>query len=170
APISVSIPTQAEFATYGDSGEDGIWLNVIEKAFAKSKIASMPDADEDMMYDKISGGRPGASIQLLTGHKARRFSFASENTRSVIRSELSNALADHRLVTTSIKTIKKDGTKGGHALAVLSYEPGFDQVKIWNPWGTSGRYKSVGIKMESGIFTMSVEEWLGRFSSATIEQ
>ncbi|MBX9685197.1 MAG: hypothetical protein K2X27_00770 [Candidatus Obscuribacterales bacterium] len=168
-PVTVNGPTDGEIAAFADAYEDGLWLSVIEKAFAKLKISANPDENEDQMYQAISGGAAGSVIKLLTGHKCRRYSFEKPENRKEIRPELARAFAEGRLVNTGIKSLSKSGRLSGHALAVIDYDPSNDTVKIWNPWGTTKSYASVGLLMQNGIFSMPVDDWLNRFSGVTFE-
>lgn len=169
-PVLVDAPTEAEFATFGESGGDGIWLNVFEKAFGQVRLGTASEQEDSDMYDKISGGKSGTVISLLTGHKTKRYSFKDEKARSEVRDAMLQALKEHRLMTCGIKTAVPNTDKSrGHVVAVLSYDASQDQVNLWNPWGTSIMYKDVGIKMKNGIFSMPVSDWLNRFSSMTVE-
>lgn len=194
-PIEVERPSDGELVTYSDAAADGIWLSVLEKAFARLKLESKIEKEEeeergsyrqedaDDKYDKtgksseiyklISGGRPTEAIRLLTGMKSKRYSFKQMNQskKDAIKSVISEALKDRRIMVTSIRSSDpKDGHRSGHSLAVLDYDRGGDSIRLWNPWGNSKIYKSVGLKMEAGQFSMPLEDWLSRFSSVAVEQ
>ncbi len=169
-PIIVEPPTEAEFATFGESGGDGIWLNVFEKAFGRVRMSNAPEQSDTDMYDRISGGKSGTVISLLTGHKVKRYHFKDEKDRGEVRAAIEQALAAHRLMCCGIKTPKPGTTKvSGHALALISFDAAQDQVTLWNPWGTSVFYKDVALKMKNGIFSMPTNDWLARFSSLVVE-
>lgn len=168
-PIAVARPSDGELATYGQSIDGGIWLNVIEKAYATLKFESNPAEDEDAMYQGICGGRSGGIIKLLTGHTSRRISFKKVHSGKKLREALRAALSQNRIVTTSITTTTADGARRGHVLAVLDYNPSNDSVTLWNPWGTTAKYKAVGLMMRNGTFTMPLNDWDNTFTGVVIE-
>jgi Calpain family cysteine protease len=164
-PVSIDRPTDGEFATFGNAIDDGMWLNVLEKAFATLKLK--PDEQEDDMYSEISGGRAATAIRLLTGHKTKRFNLKDEIRREKAEHLAKRALLDRRLVVTGIRTPGKNGKSSAHCLAVISINEKRDQVTIWNPYGRTENYK--GYQMEHGFFTIPIEEWLSKFSSVSVE-
>ena len=164
-PVVIDRPTDGEFATFGNAIDDGIWLNVLEKAFATLKLK--PDGQEDDMYSDISGGNSGPAIRLLTGHKTKRFNFTDESLRDKAEHMAKKALLDHRLVVTGIRTAGKNGKSSAHALAVISINEKQGQVTIWNPYGKTEKYK--GYQMEHGLFTIPIEDWETKFSSVSVE-
>lgn len=169
-PVTIDAPTDGELVTFGQSDDDGIWLNVLEKAYATLKLDLNPDEDDDELYQGICGGRSGGVIRLLTGHAAQRLSFKRPAARARAREMVLRALQQKRIVTTSVSFRGPDGRSHGHALAVVAMDPGSDTVTIWNPWGTTAMYKTVGVMMTNGEFTVPIDYWLNRFRSCVIEE
>jgi hypothetical protein len=155
--ISVPPPTDCEIACYSDAGGDGLWLHVLEKAYAlfKNKKGERTEA-LDMV---IHGGSGGRMIMFLTGNVCTRYPNAVTDGATA-RRLLSQALAAKKVVNT--------GTTG-HCLTVLSYDTVADNITIWNPWGTSVFYKAAGMKMKNGVFTMSFADFQKAFLSLLIE-
>ncbi|MBX9689420.1 MAG: hypothetical protein K2X27_22110 [Candidatus Obscuribacterales bacterium] len=160
-PIVLAAPTEAEIATYTDAGDDGIWLMLLEKAYATVKASSKNiDMVEELDVTALHGGNSGRVIYYLTGHKSKHFKFSDPLLRDGIRGVIKEAFARHRLVTTGVP---------GHCLAVLRYDEPSDSVLIWNPWGSTRLYKAVGMKMEHGYFWISLSDFVQRFSGITVE-
>ena len=160
-PLVLPPPTEAEIATYTDAGDDGIWLMLLEKAYA---IAKSRDKHEEMVealdVTTIHGGSSEKVIYYLTGHGSKHFKFTDPLIADTIRTVISEALKEHRVITTGVP---------GHCLAVLRYDPGSDCVLIWNPWGSTGLYKAVGEKMEHGYFWVPINGFVEKFKGITVE-
>lgn len=147
-PIIVAAPTDAEIACYSDAGEDGMWLHVIEKAYAifkKNKTHKQVAEPLDLV---IHGGSGARMLMFMTGNGCTRYP-TSTTTLSELRNQLVDALSHHRIVNT--------GTKG-HCLTILKYDATTDYVTVWNPWGSSGLYKTVNQQMNHGVFAMPLTD------------
>lgn len=157
-PIPVPAPTDCEIACYDDNGGDGLWFNVLQKAYAlfKNRTANKEEALDSI----IRGGSGARMIMFLTGNACIRYPLATTDPNA-LRRYIQDALTDERLVNT--------GTTG-HCLTVLSYNPSDDTITIWNPWGSSGFYKTAQQKMNHGIFTMPFTDFTRCFISIAIEQ
>lgn len=169
-PVVVERPTDGEIASYGEATGDGIWLSVLEKAFATLKLAEDPKLDENRLYQNISGGHARDIINLLTGHNSKRYLLKDTSDLPELRRTLSEALGNKRIVATGISSLREDGKRSSHALAVIAFDPESDMLTIWNPWGTSKKYKSVDLQMKNGIFTMPLPEWSARFKAMLVEE
>lgn len=170
ATISVPGPTDGELVAYSDATTDGIWLSLLEKAFAGLKLQERSDqSGETQLYKNIRGGRPSEAIKLLTGHSVSKYSFNNPETRKKLPDLILQAVSERRIMVTSIRNMHKDGKSSGHSLALLGLDQQNNTVTLWNPWGSSKIYKSVGLKMTQGRFSMPVDAWLARFKSLTVE-
>ncbi len=164
SPVSVAKPTLGEIATYADSGGDGYWLTVLEKAYAirKEELSKKGvDFVEPLDAVTIHGGNMNPVVLALTGHKALFEHFREEANRQNARQKIQDAEAGRRLVATDVP---------GHCLAIIRYEPMADRVTIWNPWGSSGYYDKAGATMKNGFFTLSMYDYLHRFEGVCIER
>lgn len=147
-PILLAPPTDAEMACYSDAGEDGMWLHVIEKAYAIYKKNRTHKQTLEPLDLVIHGGSAARTVMFMTGNACTRYP-TNVTPINELRNQLIDALSHHRIVNT--------GTKG-HCLTILKYDPGSDFVTIWNPWGTTGLYKTVNQQMDHGVFTMSLSD------------
>lgn len=154
--IRVSSPTDCEIACYSDAGSDGLWLHVLEKAYA---IFKNKHGEEEALDVVIHGGSGGRMIMFLTGEVCTRYPNASTDG-ALAREVLARALAANKVVNT--------GTTG-HCLTVLNYDQAGDNITIWNPWGTSVFYKAAGLKMQNGVFTMAFADFQKAFLSLLVE-
>ncbi|MBX9693827.1 MAG: hypothetical protein K2Z81_15670, partial [Cyanobacteria bacterium] len=163
SPIRVNAPTLAEIATYADSGGDGYWLTVLEKAYGELKESSGDGGSmlEPLDAVTIHGGKLSPVMVALTGRVGKWYSFKSQGTRQNIRTLLSDAAARGVLVCTTVP---------GHCLAMMSYKPGYDQVQIWNPWGSTKYYSAVGVTMDNGFFVIPISQFLEKFEGVSIQQ
>lgn len=156
-PIVVPAPTDCEIACYSDAGADGLWLHVLEKAYATFKNRHV--GKQEALDTVINGGSGGRMIMFVTGNVCTRYPTDSTNDL-LLRQYLNAAMNSNKVVNT--------GTTG-HCLTVLRFDPSSDQITIWNPWGTSKYYKAAGMKMQNGVFTMPFNDFKQRFISLLIE-
>jgi hypothetical protein len=170
-PLHVITPTDAEIAVYSDAGDDGIWLNVLEKACAQTNFTHR-EAVEPMDVVAGGGGYSGQAIHLLTGHQVYAIRFhgpqqklSPADLKYQVLAYLSLAFQKHKIVTTG---------KMNHIYAVVAYDAQHEIVTIWNPQGRSGREKwsdgKKGPKMEDGFFTVSVDDLIRNFLGILIER
>lgn len=159
-PIAVAAPTDTEIACYSDAGDDGMWIHVLEKAYATYKNwKTRKDAIEAM--DVVTHGGSGKRmIMFMTGDACVRLPTDS-TPDDVLRKHLQSALEKNRVVNT--------GTHG-HCLTILAYDPASDLITIWNPWGTSSNYSTVHKEMKNGVFQLTLSELKQYFVSILPEQ
>jgi hypothetical protein len=172
-PMRVTPPTDAEIATYTIS-KDGVWLNVLQKAYAVIRIRMEPNqATTREPLDSV-GFRTGSTrvMELFTGHPSRGIGFPAAthqelderliaHTRNVIRT----AFNDRRAVTISSEH---------HAYAVVAYDPQSDLVTVHNPYDRGGVEKWIeGPKVErtsDGFFVLPTARLVASFKSLRFEQ
>lgn len=159
-PIAVAPPTQAEIACYSDAGDDGMWIHVLEKAYATYKNWKTNKDDLEPLDVVIHGGSGKRMIMFMTGDACVRYPTASTSDDE-LRTHLQHALEHNRVVNT--------GTSG-HCLTILGFDPATDMLTIWNPWGTSGTYSTVHKEMKNGVFQLSLSELKKYFVSILPEQ
>jgi hypothetical protein len=109
-PLRIPAPTDAEVATYMNA-RDGIWLSVLEKAYAIVRIKAEPaQAFTKEPLDSVGfrSGNPDKVVELLTGHPSRKVSLpadshhpADEHLQQELRSAFRSAFREHRAVMLS---------------------------------------------------------------------
>lgn len=168
---SITLPplTDAELALSGTTGDEGLWLPVLEKALgalrrqADPKKYAMATATDAI----AKGGSSATIVRMLTGHQTERIGLKKRARGTVpgpdgkpmpkpplpaddldklaakVRTEVGAALAGKRLVTCGTGTEKQPpGISGKHAYAVLAFDDKGDTLTVWNPHGNT--YKPKG--------------------------
>jgi hypothetical protein len=172
--IRVPAPTDSEIATY-TIAKDGLWLSVLEKAYAILRIRLEPNqASTREPLDSV-GFRTGSTrvMELLTGHRSRAIVFPAQNHRPLdssllaqTRTEIQNALRDRREVTTS---------NSHHAYAIVAYDPKNDLVTVHNPYDRGGFETWIEgddkvRRTEEGFFVLPTERLVGNFYNVRFEE
>lgn len=147
-PIAVNAPTDAEIACYSDAGDDGLWLHVLEKAYAIWKSDRTRNDALEPLDVVIHGGSGGRMLMFMTGDACVRLR-TSDTSAAELRAALTKSLGQRHIVNT--------GTSG-HCLTILKYDPQSDIVTVWNPWGTDGTYSAVHQEMKHGVFQMPLSD------------
>lgn len=166
--IVVTPLTDAEVALSGTTGDEGLWLPVLEKALGSLRREANP-ARYTMATatDAIAkGGSSAAIIRMLTGHQTVRITLKKRQRGTVkgadgksvpkppvaagavdalaakVRRDVGDALTQRRLVTCSTGTEPQPpGISGKHAYAVLAFDAAKDELTLWNPHGNTFRPK-----------------------------
>ncbi len=159
-PIIVDPPTDTEIACFSDAGDDGMWIHVLEKAYATYKNKKTKKYAIEPLDVVTHGGSGARMIMFMTGEACVRYPTASTSDDD-LRKHLKSALEKNRVVNT--------GTSG-HCLTILSYDPTSDIVTVWNPWGTTTNYSTVHKDMKNGVFQLSLTELKKYFVSILPEQ
>jgi len=160
-PELVPAPTDGELAAYSDAAGDGIWLHVIERAFAQIRDRNgNQNLIEPMDSLAYKGGSSARTLRLMTGHKVKVYRFA-RSANLDLGSIIKHALNEGRLV---------DANAPHHSCAAIAFDPQTYMITIWNPWGTSRLYKTVGLKMDHGTFTMPLHELMQKFVSICVDE
>jgi Calpain family cysteine protease len=189
--------TDGEIALTSSAADQGLWINVLEKAFGEVRYAQPKShhSEDEIDLDVISrGGKILSTIELMTGHKAfvipirkyknKKYHLPSgaELPRTIARldSAFSKAFAANRLVCAEIApgVSGKDippGLVGKHAYAVLGYVQASRTVTVWNPHGKDYTPKvspaglENGYPVKKGVFQMPLDEFVRVFKSVTYE-
>jgi len=148
-PVKVGSPSAGELSSWNTNGGDGLWLPVLLKAYGKVQLAKNSDKNKvDPIEGVVThGGSVGPVIKILTGHESE--SKKPKAWGNNLRGRISDAFAKNHLVFVGVP---------GHVMAGYSYDSQTDQMQIWNPWGTSGNYKTLGAKMTNGLFSVPMSE------------
>jgi hypothetical protein len=172
--LRVPAPTDSEIATYTIS-KDGIWLSVLEKAYAVIRIRKEPQqASTREPLDSVGFRTGNANVmELLTGHHSRRIRFPADTHQPLdpgliaqTRSEIQNALRDHREVTAS---------NSHHVYAIVGYDAQHDLVTVHNPYDRGGVEKWIEggdmvRRTEDGFFVIPTARLVGNFYNVRFEE
>lgn len=191
--VRVGKLTDAEIALGSTAHEQGLWLNVLEKAFGELKIRT-PRAKKhegDIDLDVIArGGDADQTISLLTGHKAsygpirkgkgKELPPPAEHEAAEIQTRLNELLREaagqHALVCAGTSGGKlPPGVISDHDYAVLGYDSGSRTVTVWNPWGQNHPLKEGspglerGYEVKGGKFTVPLHDFVRIFEGVYYE-
>lgn len=185
--VYVSELTDAEIAMTSRTGNEGLWLPVLEKAFGMLRNDTKPEAHRtEQATDAIAlGGSINTAIRALTGHEPSTVVLRSraekykdqklEELHTSISDKLVKAFEDKRLVGASTADDKlPPGMNARHAYAVLSYDSKTKTVRFWNPHGNSFRPRGspgleTGYATRGGKFEMPLADAVRVFRSFSIE-
>jgi len=189
--FNVPAPTDAEIALSGSTDNDGIWVNVYEKAVGAMRMKALPEKERPITsLDLITkGGSAGTMMSALTGHSIERFTLtmfkmdakASDQERETklkeLRHKLEKAFEEKKLVTTGTNKTpspKPADINGNHAYAIIGYDAKTDHIKVWNPHGQNFTPKGKpglehGYPTKDGQFEMPLPEFVRVFSGLAFE-
>jgi hypothetical protein len=195
--VDVAPLTDAELALSGTTGDEGLWLPVVEKAMGQLRQLQNPQKHTaDTASDALAGGSTATVLRMLTGKTTERLAFhkkvpatktpppkppAAEPADTVealatkAHDALAAAFADKRLVTCSTNTAAHPpGIAGKHAYAVLGYDAAAQVVTVWNPHGRSRKVDGEpglhhGYATTKGVFALPLREFVQAFSSMAWE-
>lgn len=183
----VTAPTEAEIALMAGNSGDGLWINVYEKAAAEARNAGRaPEQREALALDLLNrGGSAGTQLAFITGHEMVRLSckFAKDATLSAeeyaakleeIRTALSAATTEGRLMTCGTLQTSVPGITPNHAYAVLGYERESDLIEVWNPHGDTRSVPGEagvenGYPLNKGVFKLPLTVFVKEFSGLAFE-
>lgn len=162
--VTVGALTDAELALSGTTGDEGLWLPILEKAIGTLRMEANPEKyTTESPTDAIAnGGSTATIVKLLTGNQTERITL-KRRPRSTekapdgkplpvdrvpvaepaelarrVREGVSAAFAARRLVTTGTGTEKQPpGISGKHGYAVLAFNVKSDTLTLWNPHGNT---------------------------------
>ncbi|MBL8726218.1 MAG: hypothetical protein JNK49_19385 [Planctomycetes bacterium] len=166
--IEVSPLTDAEIALSGSTGDEGLWLPVLEKALGQLRRSKDPEkfAMETATDAIANGGSAATIVRMLTGHQTERIALKRvprstakgpdgkpvvstpqpagdlEELAARVRREVGAAIEGRRLVTCGTGTEPQPpGISGKHAYAVLGFDATADTLLVWNPHGNGFKPK-----------------------------
>jgi Calpain family cysteine protease len=196
-PVRVPQLTDSEIALTSSAADQGLWVNVLEKAFGTVKYAQPKShqSDDDIDLDVISrGGKIKSTIQLMTGHKAVLVTIRKHKNNkyhlptrtemprmlSQLDSIFTKAFAANRLVCADIAPGVKGidtppGLSGRHAYAILGYDRATHTVTVWNPHGKDFAPKlsppspKHGYPVKNGVFEIPLRDFVRVFKAVNYE-
>lgn len=179
-PITVDRPTEAEMGLFNQGGSNGVWANVLEKAYGKYRQSSifrrsiMNPSGGDTISEGSDGGELllGNAMTLLTG-KGKDFDLVFFASDASLKEKLTAALCgdEKRPVMAGINgnffdDETEDGFPNAHAYSVIGYDPeGPDggTLTIRNPWGG-------GVDSPRGTTSVSLKEFRQNFSEIVFSE
>ena len=188
--VVVTPLSDAELALSGSTGDEGLWLPVLEKAMGSLRQDANPDKyDTETATDAIArGGSTASMLRILTGHTTTRIALkkrprstkkdergnpvlepsqpAGEHAALAVRvrEALTQALSSRRLAACgTLQEAQPKGIAQKHAYAVLAFDAAQDVVHLWNPHGNTHTPKGPA-GLEHGYPTKA-----GRFSVPVAE-
>ncbi len=179
SPVTVDAPTHSERSLYSSSGKDGIWLAVLEKAYAHQQNDSAWIIKHSNPYDKIGNGALlDAGIRAVSG-KFSDTDILPLTRMSTLRLKLQQAVAGEKSATAGILNElwgdkrTDNGLPVGHAYSILDYNAATDEVTVRNPWGSTELVDDKGRTRDGkndGTFTMSLTEFKSTFHMIAYEK
>lgn len=189
---NVTIPklTDAEIALTSSDGKGGLWLNVLENAYAAVRNELRPeDKQVDESIDAIAhGGSTGPVIRLFTGHDIIHLAAHPKSAPGTPPSDeqvqqhfdklcetIRAAVADHRLACVcSPKQTSTPGLTPSHCYAIVGFDKSADSVEIWNPHGNHFKPKgapgiTTGYVTNEGRFAVPITDFSKIFTSIQCE-
>jgi hypothetical protein len=188
--IRVPKLTDAEVCLGSSAGDQGLWLNVFEKALGELFIASKgPKAPKDIDLDTINrGGDPAEVLRLLTAHQVTTVTLKKKKPQTDTEFAALQAQV-HKVMAAEAhaKLLMCCATSGGplphgvisdHAYAVVGYDPRTQVVQIWNPWGADYDVKlkpgttpglQNGYEVTKGHFSVPLHDFVRVFSDFYFE-
>lgn len=181
--------TDAELALGSFAEGQGVWLNVLEKAYGEliERTLLRRGVVENAIDALGDGGRPTAAMALLTGCDAGLLRFRPEDPRAVptdrrvdgflpLTRGLLAGNVERRLLT-CCATSEADvppGMAEQHLYAVLGFDVERDVVHLWNPWGNSFDPNgppglATGYITRQGRFSVPVADFIRIFDAVFYE-
>ncbi len=178
---TVSPPTDGEIARYSSAGSDGLWLVVMEKAYAvaRSRVKT-PDVQEEVG----EGGQLSTGISAFTT-KGTDMDVLSLTRQSATQQKLDSAFGrgkgkdagKKRLVTAAVMSSNKYGLPKGHAYSVIGWDG--TSLTVRNPWGLLKAPAKDADRVEgvpgqdpyaTGVFLMTLATFDDVFSEIAYEE
>lgn len=179
--VTVPPPTDGEIARYSTSGSDGLWLVVMEKAYA---VARSREEKPDIHEEIGEGGQLGTGLAAFTssGTDTDILSLTKKGTTSrkldaAFGRGKGKDAGKRRLVTASIMSTNSYGLPKGHAYSVIGWDG--TNVVIRNPWGyinppAAGAPRLRGVSGQdpyaTGIFQFSLDDFDSVFCEVSYEE
>jgi hypothetical protein len=182
--------SDAEIALGSSVGGQGLWLNVLEKAFglmAEEAMQLQGGVRQDALDAVAAGGQSTRSLRVLTGREARSLYFREEGSSvgptdaqaaelvQLAARALTDSVRLRRLVVCDSAFVETaPGVPPQHAYAVLGFDPKTGRVHVWNPWGDNFQPAgepgiSTGYAVRSGHFEVPLADFVRIFGTLHYE-
>lgn len=180
-PVKIYKPTDSELSLYSNAGSDGMWLSILEKAYAHTRNEQGWTSwiyQNANPYDKIgSGGQLATGIGGVTGKWADT-DILLLTSLSSLRLKLQQAVVKKQVITAGTSPqlpwtgeTTKNGLPLSHAYSVLDFDPKTDMVTVRNPWGQTEVSDGHGPRdgVNDGTFKMPLAEFKSSFNMICYE-
>lgn len=187
--ITIRPLTDAEIALGSSAGQQGLWLNVLEKAYgAIVEIAQLRRGIVENALDALGdGGDPSTAMGRLTGHDAGLLRFRPEGPDAVpgdrrvegflpvLRSRLLTQQRNGLIACCATAKVNvPPGMARQHLYAILDFDPARDIVLIWNPWGNFFEPRGTpgptsGYRTQRGQFSVPLADFIRIFERVVYE-
>ena len=188
--INIPAPTDAELALGSRARDDGLWVNVYEKAIGQWRMRRLPESDRPLSdLDLLAkGGSAGTMLAAVTGNPIERFSLAPfkrdkssmperDKLLNDLRGKLETAFAERRCVTAGTNSkldVPTPNINVNHAYAVLDYDKATDRLLVWNPHGQTFKPKGAegpdqGYATTNGQFRIPLADFARLFAGLALE-
>lgn len=163
--VVVAPPTDAEIARYSSSGADGLWLPVLEKAYAEARVG---DDSKVNRQDEIGEGDSVAEGIATLSSSGTDTDILSLTSLETTKTKLDAAFPkgkQKKMVTALIKSENDLKLPKHHVYSVIGWKG--DKIKLRNPWG----YNPKGAPGEAdGIFELELAKFDDIFSHISYEE
>ncbi len=180
--------TDAQIAHGTAAVDQGLWLTVLEEAYAQVRFADETKRrPDDLALDTIAhGGNEVFTIRLLTGHASSILHLNKPKDPDAllhkVRETLKTGQAGKLLMACSVhfdKNAKPDvrppAINTGHAYGILSFDEKSDKVVVWNPHANNFTPLKQppglenGYPTKGGRFEVPLRDFVQIFESITYE-
>ncbi len=130
--VTIAPPTDAEIARYSSARSDGLWLVVMEKAYAEVKAGK----DADIQNEIGEGNTLGAGVEAMAGTGTDSDDLWCTNLDTT-RKKLTSAFdtKSKKIVTAAIMSKNALELQEGHAYSVIAWDGSW--LTLRNPWGSN---------------------------------
>jgi len=177
--VTISPPTDGEIARYSYAGSDGLWLVVMEKAYA---VARSRVQEPDIQKEVGEGGQLATGLKAFTDAKIDHdFLILTRKSTTVRKLDAAfgrgSGKEKRRLVTAAIMSANDYGLPKGHAYSVIGWDGTL--LTIRNPWGRNPRPSKDKPKLNgvpgqdpytTGVFQMTLDEFYKVFAEIAYEE
>jgi thiol-disulfide isomerase/thioredoxin len=185
--VSIAPPTEAELALMAGNSQDGVWIDLYEKAIGEVRNDQRaPDKRAGLPLDAIArGGSEGRIMSYLTGHRVTWADFTIVKNPATtpaaraaqldeLRQKLAAASSQGRLMGCGTTKPTTPGLTPKHAFALLNYDAKADAVQLWNPHGNNFTPKGPpgltnGYPMKNGLLTVPLPDLAQQFATVCFE-
>jgi len=168
---NVAAPTLAEMATYGNSGADGMWVTLFERAAGKIRDEDAVVPEEELGWGSLAGR---AGTDLFSGDGSSNVDMLGLTENDTTRDRMESAFSEGRVVIAGINndpfSEDREGLPDAHAYSVLAYDRATDTVTLRNPHGQGEHNGADGQPIDGtddGVFTLTMDEFNRLFSSVS---
>ncbi|MBS0260920.1 MAG: hypothetical protein JSS02_03105 [Planctomycetes bacterium] len=193
--LKVPALTDGEIMLGSSAENQGLWLNVLEKAYGQLRLRQQgagPGPGELELDIIARGGDAQHTLSLLTGRDAQWIPFQPRTPRNSpppsytrrlalreqFRTQLIGALRRRQLVCVSTPKIRlPPGIIPGHDYALLDFDPLTNVAHLWNPWGVTYSFTPQGdhpglehgYEVRRGHFEMPFDDFIKVFNGIWCE-